>query len=130
MTLYQSIPSFLPLIHFPPSDIGSSSSWKRVLYDLVLGWAENGLIARRPRTKATNSFVGSSSGLPRSALIVPWFLPSAGWAFAGTPASRSALASRWDWAVVSGWSATWRIRNGGMRLSLATWVTGERAFWL
>ena len=35
MTLNQSLPSFPPLIHFPPSEIGSSSSRKRVLYDLV-----------------------------------------------------------------------------------------------
>ena len=44
MTLYQSIPSFRPLIHFAPSEMGVSSSWKRVLYDLLgfrpsVGWA-------------------------------------------------------------------------------------------
>src|SRR5262249_38111669 len=109
MTLYQSIPSFPPSIHFPPSEIGSSSRRNRVLFGLLLGWPEIGPIARRPRTKANNAIVGSSSGLPRSALIVPWFLSLAGWALAGTPASRNALASRRDCAVVSGWSATWRI---------------------
>src|SRR6516165_1520311 len=72
MTLNQSIPSFPPLIHFPPSEIGSSSSWKRVPYDLVSGGTENGLTARQPRTNANNAFDGSSSGLLRSALIVPW----------------------------------------------------------
>src|SRR5262249_24872170 len=44
MTLYQSIPTFSPLIHFPPSEMGPSSTWQRVLYDFLplaapTGWA-------------------------------------------------------------------------------------------
>src|SRR5438552_15702196 len=35
MTSAQSIPSLAPLSHSPPSEIGSSSRWNRVRYDLT-----------------------------------------------------------------------------------------------
>ena len=35
MTSIQSIPSFRPLSHIPPSEMGSSSSSNCVLYDLT-----------------------------------------------------------------------------------------------
>ena len=54
MTLYQSIPSFPPLIQFSPSEMGSSSSWKWVLYDLLLGGADD----RRSGTTIVTSRFG------------------------------------------------------------------------
>jgi len=50
--------------------------------------------ARPPMTNSNNAFVDSSSGLPRSALMVPWSFPLAGWAFADAPACCNALARR------------------------------------
>ena len=53
-------------------------------------------------------------GKPRLALIVPCVVPSAETTWAGTPASFNLSASQCDCALVSGRSATCRIRNAGM----------------
>src|SRR5262249_27530181 len=79
---------------------------------------------------ANNACVGLSSGSPRSELMVPCVLPSAGNAVADAAASFNALTSRCDCPLVSGCSATWRIKKGGMCFPLATCVTGDKSFWL
>src|SRR5262249_33026895 len=71
------------------------------------------------RALARNSnkaFVAGSSGSPRSALILPWFVSRAPNTVTGTPASFSKLPNRCACALVSGCSATCRIRNGGIPL--------------
>src|ERR1022692_2817676 len=71
--------------------------------------------------------LGRSLGRPRLVLIVPWFVPSAATTFAEIPASFNLSANQCDCALVSGRSATCRIRNGGMFLPLARCVTGENS---
>ena len=72
--------------------VGSAAAIVDVSHRVFNAASRNSNIAR----------VGLSSARPRSALIVPWFLPSAGKARAGTPASRSASASLRDCSPVSG----------------------------
>src|SRR5262249_30026050 len=52
--------------------------------------------------KSYTALVATSSGLPRSALIVVWSLPSTPWGVARTRAERNSFANRSDWPFVSG----------------------------
>ena len=67
---------------------------------------------------SNNAFVAESSGRPRSALILLCVVSLAPKTVTGTPASFSTLPRRRACAVVSGCSATCRIRNGGILLSV------------
>src|SRR5262245_12877970 len=78
-------------------------------------------------TNANNAVVAGSSGLPRSALILVCVVSLAPNTVTGTSALFSTFPRRWAWAVTSGWLATYRIRNGGMPLFLATCVTAEKS---
>jgi hypothetical protein len=81
--------------------------------------------SRNPKT----AFVGSSSGRPRSRLMVACVLPLPGTTFAGTPASANALANARDCDAASGRSATCRIKKRRDALVLATCVMGDRLLW-
>src|SRR5579883_1689269 len=76
---------------------------------------------------SNKALVAGSSGRPRSALSLLWVVSRPGKSVKGTPASFSALPKRCAWAVVSGCPATYRIRKGGIPLSLATCVTAEKS---
>src|SRR4029077_18797591 len=65
-------------------------------------------------TNASSAAVAGSSDLPRSALIFVWVVSLPPKSVTGTPASFSTLPRRRAWALVSGWPATYRMKNGGM----------------
>src|SRR5437773_1379159 len=77
--------------------------------------------------KSNSALVAGSSGRPRSALILLCVVSLAPNTLTETPASFRALPRRCACALVSGCSATCRIRKGGIPLLLATCVTGEKS---
>src|SRR5262249_5897390 len=76
---------------------------------------------------SNNALVDGSSALPRSALILLWVVSLAPNTVVGMPDSFRTLPRRCACALVSGCSATCRIRNGGIPLSLAACVTAEKS---
>src|SRR5438094_9337433 len=73
MTSAQSIPSVRPLSQIPPSEIGSSSVWKLVRYDLTGGPVGRSIMCAAflsvPRGRAVLQFFGGlrplADGRPR-----------------------------------------------------------------